>query len=139
MFNDAIPPSTALYEYQPRTPALLKAWFQAKQAGGVPVVGYEDAAGELMGFASYGTFRAYPANKYTVEHSVYIDARFRGRGLGEALMRVVIERARQRQIHVLVGGIDAANARSEEHTSELQSLMRTSYAVFCLKKKKTRS
>src|SRR3546814_1127655 len=29
-------------------------------------------------------------------------------------------------------------ARSEEHTSELQSLMRTSYAVFCLKKKKTR-
>src|SRR3546814_4263504 len=28
--------------------------------------------------------------------------------------------------------------RSEEHTSELQSLMRTSYAVFCLKKKKTK-
>src|SRR3546814_1526919 len=28
-------------------------------------------------------------------------------------------------------------ARSEEHTSELQSLMRTSYAVFCLKKKRT--
>src|SRR3546814_7069651 len=30
----------------------------------------------------------------------------------------------------------AAILRSEEHTSELQSLMRTSYAVFCLKKKK---
>src|SRR3546814_5193894 len=29
------------------------------------------------------------------------------------------------------------NVRSEEHTSELQSLMRTSYAVFCLKKKNT--
>src|SRR3546814_4946073 len=29
----------------------------------------------------------------------------------------------------------AANSRSEEHTSELQSLMRISYAVFCLKKK----
>src|SRR3546814_6513758 len=28
-----------------------------------------------------------------------------------------------------------SNMRSEEHTSELQSLMRTSYAVFCLKKK----
>src|SRR3546814_9940794 len=35
-------------------------------------------------------------------------------------------------------GVDlAANQRSEEHTSELQSLMRTSYAVFCLKKKQT--
>src|SRR3546814_3192870 len=31
---------------------------------------------------------------------------------------------------------DLANVRSEEHTSELQSLMRISYAVFCLKKKK---
>src|SRR3546814_1005680 len=31
---------------------------------------------------------------------------------------------------------DAAADRSEEHTSELQSLMRISYAVFCLKKKK---
>src|SRR3546814_1602475 len=33
--------------------------------------------------------------------------------------------------------LTATRFRSEEHTSELQSLMRTSYAVFCLKKKKT--
>src|SRR3546814_6468768 len=32
---------------------------------------------------------------------------------------------------------DVGNRRSEEHTSELQSLMRISYAVFCLKKKTT--
>src|SRR3546814_10077534 len=35
------------------------------------------------------------------------------------------------------GARGGADARSEEHTSELQSLMRTSYAVFCLKKKNT--
>src|SRR3546814_6116731 len=34
---------------------------------------------------------------------------------------------------------DADAIRSEEHTSELQSLMRISYAVFCLKKKKTQN
>src|SRR3546814_3387645 len=34
-------------------------------------------------------------------------------------------------------GLGGARNRSEEHTSELQSLMRISYAVFCLKKKKT--
>src|SRR3546814_6881588 len=34
------------------------------------------------------------------------------------------------------GGMGEVFARSEEHTSELQSLMRLSYAVFCLKKKK---
>src|SRR3546814_5652707 len=33
-------------------------------------------------------------------------------------------------------GLDEIGERSEEHTSELQSLMRISYAVFCLKKKK---
>src|SRR3546814_8249664 len=39
-----------------------------------------------------------------------------------------------------VGSDDAGEyVRSEEHTSELQSLMRTSYAVFCLKKKKKTS
>src|SRR3546814_14271884 len=34
------------------------------------------------------------------------------------------------------GGLPPLSGRSEEHTSELQSLMRISYAVFCLKKKK---
>src|SRR3546814_2420500 len=41
-----------------------------------------------------------------------------------------VERARH--------GVDQADLRSEEHTSELQSLMRISYAVFCLKKKRSR-
>src|SRR3546814_1008485 len=40
---------------------------------------------------------------------------------------------RSRAVHRDGAGVEPA--RSEEHTSELQSLMRTSYAVFCLKKK----
>src|SRR3546814_9663686 len=55
-----------------------------------------------------------------------------GRGPGE-------QRARLAAIHVghIAGQEDdrRPGARSEEHTSELQSLMRISYAVFCLKKK----
>src|SRR3546814_9363972 len=40
------------------------------------------------------------------------------------------------RVSALIGAKDSAGrARSEEHTSELQSLMRHSYAVFCLKKK----
>src|SRR3546814_5924966 len=42
----------------------------------------------------------------------------------------------QRDVHLTVGKLQFE--RSEEHTSELQSLMRHSYAVFCLKKKKKR-
>src|SRR3546814_10352950 len=41
--------------------------------------------------------------------------------------------------HAALGWNASLEARSEEHTSELQSLMRISYAVFCLKKKKERT
>src|SRR3546814_9147947 len=41
-----------------------------------------------------------------------------------------------RRSHTRAGPLRHSHQRSEEHTSELQSLMRNSYAVFCLKKKK---
>src|SRR3546814_10200020 len=41
-----------------------------------------------------------------------------------------------RPLALALGAASGAPVRSEEHTSELQSLMRLSYAVFCLKKKK---
>ncbi|WP_454689062.1 N-acetyltransferase family protein [Achromobacter aloeverae] len=112
IFNHAILTSTALYDYQARTDASMQAWFDAKRKGNYPVVGFEDEDGVLMGFASYGPFRPFPAFKYTVEHSVYVDQRFRGRGLGEALLRAIVERAREQEYHVLVGAIDASNAVS---------------------------
>src|SRR3546814_9798206 len=40
-------------------------------------------------------------------------------------------------VHRVIADRDRLQLRSEEHTSELQSLMRISYAVFCLKKKNT--
>jgi phosphinothricin acetyltransferase len=112
IFNDAILHSTALYDYRPRTPESMIGWFKAKEAGGFPVIGVEDDAGELMGFASYGVFRAFPAYKYSAEHSVYVDKRHRGKGLGKALMARLIEVACEQELHVLIGGIDAANAVS---------------------------
>src|SRR3546814_1697800 len=46
------------------------------------------------------------------------------------------QRFERTEIGGVLGGADRLLDRSEEHTSELQSLMRISYAVFCLKKKK---
>src|SRR3546814_4126967 len=43
---------------------------------------------------------------------------------------------RELRLQRRLDGVDLRQQRSEEHTSELQSLMRTSYAVFCLKTKK---
>lgn len=112
ILNEAIVNSTALYDYVPRPAEAMASWFAAKRANGFPVVGAVDASGGLLGFASWGTFRAFPAYKYTVEHSVYVHREQRGRGLGRLLMNELIRRAGQAQLHVLVGCIDAANAAS---------------------------
>ena len=112
IFNDAIVNSTALYDYKPRTLEMMAAWFEGKAKGKFPVIGIENDAGELMGFGSYGTFRAWPAYKYTVEHSVYVDGRFRGQGIGKRLLQEVITAAQTQDYHVLVGVIDSGNAAS---------------------------
>lgn len=112
ILNDAIVSSTALYDYEPRPLSSMTAWFEDKRQGDFPVwgaVGDDDA---LLGFASYGVFRVRPAYKYTVEHSVYVDAAARSQGVGKALMRRLIESAIEQEKHVLVGGIDASNVDS---------------------------
>src|SRR5262245_7452999 len=101
IFNDAIVNSTALYDYKPRTSGMMDSWFEAKSKGNYPVIGVEEDGGELMGFASYGSFRAWPAYKYSVEHSVYVDARFRRRGVGRLLLEQLIEAARSQDYHLL--------------------------------------
>ena len=109
IFNDAILHSTALYDYQPRTPQMMADWFAAKSKGPFPVLGLESDGGQLAGFASYGPFRPHPAYKYTVEHSVYVDKRFRGQGLGRRLLEEIIHAAEKQQYHTLIGVIDSAN------------------------------
>src|SRR3546814_8157047 len=61
--------------------------------------------------------------------------RLRGAGSEYDLIGICVDSMR----HIIARRFDrigSSPARSEEHTSELQSLMRISYAVFCLKKKK---
>src|SRR3546814_4009074 len=65
--------------------------------------------------------------------------RILGRNAAEAvaLLRTYIDAVHRGRVRIYIVGVPAELAdQSEEHTSELQSLMRISYAVFCLKKKK---
>ena len=112
IFNEAIVTSTALYDYQPRAPQSMITWFEAKRKGNYPVVGIEDEQGKLLAFGSYGSFRAWPAYKYTVEHSVYVHKEHRGQGLGRQVLQALIARAQAQQLHALVAAIDASNTSS---------------------------
>lgn len=109
ILNEAIEHSTALYDYRPRTTAMMESWFDSKEKGQYPVIGAVDEQNRLLGFASYGPFRNWPAYKYSVEHSVYVDKDCRGRGVGTLLLEALIARAREQQYHNVIGGIDATN------------------------------
>lgn len=112
IFNEAIENSTALYEYEPRSVEFMQTWFATKQENRLPILGVLDDDGTLMGFATYGPFRPHPGYRHTVEHSVYLDPRFRGRGLGNQLLERLITMAEQRGCHTLIGVIDADNTAS---------------------------
>jgi len=112
IYNDAILHTTALYEYAPRTPEVIREWFDLRQRDRIPVLGIEWQPGVLAGFATWGPFRPRPAYKYSVEHSVYVAREYRGHGIGRRLLEALVARATAAELHVLVGGIDATNAAS---------------------------
>lgn len=112
IFNRAILTSTALYDYAPRTLPQIAQWFANKASGGWPVIGLESQEGVLEAFGSFGPFRHFPAYKYTVEHSVYVAEGWREAGRGRFIVEQLIARAKQQELHAMIGAIDASNAAS---------------------------
>ena len=111
IYNQAVEKTTAVFEYRAQTIEMRRDWFRAKQAASLPVL-VADEAGAVQGFASYGPFRAWPAYKYSVELSVYVDEAVRGKGIGSLLVQAIVAHARERDLHVVMAGITADNAVS---------------------------
>ena len=81
-----------------------------KKADGYPIFVYE-LDNKVVGFATFGPFRAWPAYKYSIEHSVYVDKEYRKCGIGTSLMRALITIAKEREYMTLIAGIDAENEK----------------------------
>ena len=111
IYNDAVLTTTAVYDYQPRSHEQQVAWFKAKQEQRLPVLVAEDGDA-IVGFASYGPFRPWPAYLHSVENSLYVAPEQRRRGIGSALLPVLIQRAAERGLHTMIAGIDATNEAS---------------------------
>ncbi|WP_376874353.1 GNAT family N-acetyltransferase [Albirhodobacter sp. R86504] len=111
IYNDAVTNTTAIWNDFTVDAANRIAWMADREAQGFPVLVAMEA-GEVLGYASYGTWRAIDGFRRTVEHSVYVSAQARGRGVGVALMEALIAEAKTRGVHVMVAAIDASNAVS---------------------------
>src|SRR5665213_1198715 len=111
IYNDAILNTTAVYDYKPHTIEMRKRWFAEKQVAKHPVL-VAIVGDKVAGFVSYGYYRAWAAYKYSVEHSVYVHPNFRKRGIAKKLLEVIIEVAKENDVHAIIAGIDADNAIS---------------------------
>ncbi|TRW98727.1 N-acetyltransferase [Paracoccus sp. M683] len=112
IYNDAVERTTAIWNDAKVDIANRTNWLAERRHAGYPVLVAVDDAGEVLGYASFGDWRAFDGYRHTVEHSVYVRNDQRGAGIGAALMQVLIDRARQAGKHVMVAGIEAGNTGS---------------------------
>tara|TARA_R110000868_G_scaffold60487_2_gene184696 strand:+ start:1360 stop:1857 length:498 start_codon:yes stop_codon:yes gene_type:complete len=112
IYNDAVEHTTAIWNETQVDLANRQTWLAERTAAGFPVLVAHDDAGSVVGYASYGTWRAIEGFRHTVEHSVYVRSDQRGQGLGPLLMQALIERAQQARLHVMVAAIESGNSAS---------------------------
>jgi L-amino acid N-acyltransferase YncA len=116
IYDELIDTTTYAYTEHHETVAERARWFAERNARGFPTIVAVDG-GETLGVATFGDFRdsiKKPGYRTTVEHSVNVLRKAWGRGVGKVLMDRLFELARERGVHVMVGGIDATNVQSIE-------------------------
>ena len=112
IYNEAVLNTTASYDYEPRTLEHRIAWFEDHARNNYPVFVATGLQGRILGWSSLSRFHDRMGYRFTAENSIYVAAERRGRGIGKALMRPLIEAAPGRGIHAIIAVIDAANEAS---------------------------
>jgi phosphinothricin acetyltransferase len=100
---------TASFELEAPGIDEVKRRFTAAQDGGYPYLVACDVADKVVGYAYAGPYRARPAYRHTVENSVYVETGGSGRGIGSALLAVLISACAERgfrQRNAIIGGAD---------------------------------
>jgi phosphinothricin acetyltransferase len=111
IYNHAVEHSTAIWNDALVDLENRRAWWRGRVDAGLPVLVAVEGD-RVLGYASYGPFRAFDGYRQTVEHSVYVAEDARRRGAATALLCAIEEHARGRGMHVLLGGIAADNEAS---------------------------
>jgi L-amino acid N-acyltransferase YncA len=111
IYNDVVTNTTAIYDERVSTFEERQAWFDARRRKGLPVL-VGELNGAVVGFSTFGEWRARWGYRYTVEHSVHVRADSRGKGFGRTLIEALFPRATALGMHTMIGHIDSAAAAS---------------------------
>src|SRR6516162_2658889 len=103
IYNAEVAGSTVTFDMVPRTLAQQRRWVEQHQGAHPAVVAVDDDT--LTGFGSLSVFRDRAAYAATVEDSVYVDERFRGRGVGRLLLEELLSLARKQGFHSVIARI----------------------------------
>jgi phosphinothricin acetyltransferase len=111
IINDSILHTSHNYDYYPKSLEEVELLFSEKIRDGFPVL-VAERKGEIMGYATYGKFRAKPGYSKTLEHSIYLNEKAQGKGLGSEMLRQLIEIAKKQGYHMMIAGMDSENLGS---------------------------
>ena len=111
IYNDAILNTTAIYDYKSHTLEDRIQWYEKRKQDGYPLLVFEEND-KVVAFATFGPFRAYPAFKYTIEHSIYVHKDYRNLGIGKILLKELIDIASVDEYATIVACIDSLNENS---------------------------
>ena len=118
IINDFILHTSHNYDYEPKKLDEVEKLFEEKTKDGYPIlVGEVD--NEVVGYATFGRFRAKPGYDKTIEHSIYLNKKAQSKGMGTAMMRQLINIAEKDGYHVMIAGMDSENAGSYQFHERL--------------------
>ena len=112
IYNDGVLSGTAVTNEKVVDLDNRRQWLNDLQGQGFPVLVAVDDAEQVLAYATYGNWRPFDGFRYTVEHRVYVREDQRGVGIGRAITRELIERARLAGKHAMIGAIESANRAS---------------------------
>jgi L-amino acid N-acyltransferase YncA len=101
IYNQGIEDRVATFETELRTPDERRQWIRSRSPRH-PVVVAETADGEVAGWGSLNVFNARDAYRFVADFSVYVERRYRGRGVGRVLLTRLVELGREHGFHKLV-------------------------------------
>lgn len=112
IYNEAVLNSAATFDLEAQTLEERTVWFNT-HGGKYPLI-VAELDGKVAGYACLSPFRVKPAYSYSTELSIYIDADFRGHGIGSTLMTDILNRAADLGYHTVISGLVGGNEASRK-------------------------